>query len=40
MVGHDVGAPRPPFELVRGEQEERLRSVLRDLGALTHSVAD
>lgn len=34
MVGHDVGSPRPPFQLVRGEHEEKLRGILRDMGVL------
>src|SRR5262249_43075609 len=40
MVGHDVGAPRPPFELLRGEQETRLRGILNRLDVLSHAVAD
>ena len=34
MVGHDVGSPRPPFELLRGEHEARLGGILSDLGVL------
>ena len=40
MVGHDVGTPRPPFALVRGEHEARLRTILRDLGVLARAPAD
>jgi 4-hydroxy-tetrahydrodipicolinate synthase len=40
MVGHDVGAPRPPFQLLRGEDEARLRGMLSRLDVLSHAVAD
>jgi 4-hydroxy-tetrahydrodipicolinate synthase len=40
MVGHDVGTPRPPFELVRGEHEARLRDILAKLGLLALAPAD
>ena len=40
MVGHDVGAPRPPFALLRGEDEAYLRGLLGRIGALSLAVAD
>jgi dihydrodipicolinate synthase/N-acetylneuraminate lyase len=40
MVGHDVGAPRPPFQLLQGEDEARLSGILSGMDALTHAVAD
>ena len=40
MVGHDVGSPRPPFELLTGEHEVRLQGILSDLGVLSYTAAD
>jgi 4-hydroxy-tetrahydrodipicolinate synthase len=40
MVGHDVGAPRPPFELLREDDEARLRGILSQMDAFSHAVAD
>jgi dihydrodipicolinate synthase/N-acetylneuraminate lyase len=40
MAGHDVGTPRPPFVLLRGEQEAHLRDILSRLDVLTRAVAD
>lgn len=40
MVGHDVGTPRPPFELLQGEHEARLRGILSKLNVLTPAAAD
>jgi hypothetical protein len=34
LAGHDVGAPRPPFQLVTGHHEEKLRAILRNMGVL------
>jgi hypothetical protein len=39
MAGHDVGAPRPPFQLVQGLHEEKLRRILRDMGVLAPAAA-
>ena len=40
MVGHDVGEPRPPFELLQGPHRDRLEQILSEVGALTHAAAD
>ena len=40
LVGHDVGAPRPPFELLNGEDEARLRGIISRIGVLSDAVAD
>lgn len=39
LVGHDVGTPRPPFELLQGGQETRLRGILSRLDVLSPVVA-
>ena len=34
LAGHDIGAPRPPFQLVTSPHEEKLRRILREMGVL------
>lgn len=39
IAGHEVGAPRAPFALLRGRDEARLRRILADLGVVAAPVA-